>query len=249
MTINAAIIGAISASRAVAHYADYASVVMADSPLAFWRMNEESGSTLADSSGNNRNLTTVSGVTLNNASLTNESSMKCISMDGSNKLSINGGTWMPSGNAARTIELWFSSTAAPSASALGLIGYGASSTRQAFNMRTAKTSSDPAPADKSYVFWTYADDLDATVANSWNTGASHHLALTYDGARNLKAYLDSVLIASKTLSGDLATPTNTTLYIGGNILENAWNGKLQEVAIYDTALSASKIADRYSFHQ
>lgn len=249
MTINAAIIGAISASRAVAHYADYASLVMADSPLAYWRMNETSGTTLSDSSGNAHTLTIPSGVVLNNASLTNESSAKCVSMDGSNKISISAGTWMPSGNAARTIELWFSSTATPGGSALGLLGYGSGATRQAFNMRTAKTSGDPSPADKTYIFWTYADDLDATVANSWNTGASHHLVLAYDGARNLKVYLDSVLIASKTLSGDLDTPTNTTLYIGGNILENAWNGKLQEVAIYDTALSASKIADRYSFHQ
>lgn len=246
MAINAAIIGAISASRAGA-LSDYASVVMADSPLAYWRMNETSGTTLSDSSGNSHHLTIPSGVTLNNASLTNESSAKCISMNGSNKISISAGTWMPSGNAARTIELWFSSTATPGGAALGLLGYGKNATRQAFNMRTAKTS-EPYPAE-SYVFWTYADDLVVTVENSWNTGTPHHLALTYDGARNLKAYLDSVLIGSKTLSADLATPTNTTLYIGGNTLENAWNGKLQEVAIYNTALSASKIADRYAFHQ
>ena len=60
---------ALSAARVQAHYtpgapATYASTVLADSPVAYWRLGEASGSSAADSSGNGNGGSYAGGVTL-----------------------------------------------------------------------------------------------------------------------------------------------------------------------------------------
>jgi glucose/arabinose dehydrogenase/PKD repeat protein len=67
-----------------------------------------------------------------------------------------------------------------------------------------------------------------------------YLAGTYDGT-TLRLYVDGVLMASKASAGVIA-PTSGALRIGGNSIWNEWfNGTLDEIRIYDRALSATEI--------
>lgn len=79
--------------------------------------------------------------------------------------------------------------------------------------------------------------------NTWT-----HVVGTYDGA-NLKLYINGVLVDTFAYSGGITYQTNP-LYIGqaggGGY---GWGGKIDEVKIYNTALSAAEIADRFSSSQ
>lgn len=73
-------------------------------------------------------------------------------------------------------------------------------------------------------------------ANQWT-----HLAATYDGAM-LRLFRDGAQIASRSLPGTVAT-SGGVLRLGGNAVWNEWfSGVIDEVRVYDRALTASEIA-------
>lgn len=71
--------------------------------------------------------------------------------------------------------------------------------------------------------------------NTWS-----HVAGTYDGT-TMKFYVNGLLVASRPQTGPIATSTGP-LTIGGNVVygEN-WNGLIDEVRIYNRALSQNEI--------
>ena len=71
--------------------------------------------------------------------------------------------------------------------------------------------------------------------NAWT-----HLAATYDGS-TLRLYTNGALAGSRTRSGNIAT-SGSPLRIGGNTLANAYfAGRIDEVRIYRRALSGAEI--------
>jgi hypothetical protein len=72
--------------------------------------------------------------------------------------------------------------------------------------------------------------------NAWS-----HLAMTWDGL-TLRLYVDGTLRASSALSGT-ATTSAGALRIGGNTIWSEWfRGLIDEVRVYDRALSAAEVA-------
>lgn len=86
----------------------------------------------------------------------------------------------------------------------------------------------------------------ATGATAVTTGI-HHAAATWDG-QTLSIYLDGALDGSVTLPGVKmkAADANGFLWVGNDQSLNLNFGGLQEVAFYETALSASRIAAHYA---
>ena len=74
----------------------------------------------------------------------------------------------------------------------------------------------------------------------------HHIALTYDGSAVIQ-YVDGVALTGGTLTGSVPSSLNTTsnnLQLGGQTTAGAghyFNGKLDETAIWDEALTAAEI--------
>lgn len=77
----------------------------------------------------------------------------------------------------------------------------------------------------------------------------HHVVGTYDGA-NMKIYFDGQLVQTLAASGDIQGSPATPVLIGGgsNLNANDWftNGQLDEVTLYNVALSESQISDLYA---
>ncbi len=72
--------------------------------------------------------------------------------------------------------------------------------------------------------------------NTWS-----HLAATYDGT-TLRFYLNGVQAASSTASSGPMVPGSGPLSIGGNGIESEWfRGLIDEVRVYDRALSVAEI--------
>jgi hypothetical protein len=71
--------------------------------------------------------------------------------------------------------------------------------------------------------------------NAWT-----HIATTYDGA-NMRFYINGVLVATRAQTGNIAVG-NQALRIGGNNVSGEFfNGLIDEVRIYNRALSAAEI--------
>jgi len=81
---------------------------------------------------------------------------------------------------------------------------------------------------------------DTRGAAKISTGVWTHLAGTYDGS-TLKLYINGNLVSSKSVSG-AATTSSNPLRIGGNTVWGEYfNGLIDEVRIYNKALSQSEI--------
>lgn len=78
---------------------EYATDVLLDSPLFYYRLNEPSGTIVVDSSGNARNGTYVNNPQLDVAGLlSNESSNKAVRILGTEYINVPYGAWMNVGN-------------------------------------------------------------------------------------------------------------------------------------------------------
>ncbi len=89
-------------------------------------------------------------------------------------------------------------------------------------------------------------DMDAGDGNELAPGEWKHIVCVHDGTNDI-IYLDGVEVASKAVSGTLNS-TDKNLGIGYDVLGNGnfFNGRLDEVQIYDMALSAGEIATLYT---
>jgi hypothetical protein len=93
--------------------------------------------------------------------------------------------------------------------------------------------------------WGGNPNYERCTSETYNDNNWHHAAFTYDGV-NAKLYIDGV----KKL--DYEKAYNTTLsenyggFISGSPLGDRFIGSLDEVAIYNRALSANEVSDHYS---
>ncbi|MEI6455652.1 MAG: LruC domain-containing protein [bacterium] len=72
----------------------------------------------------------------------------------------------------------------------------------------------------------------------------HHVAATYDGT-TMKLFIDGVLKVSGTNSGTLNT-SNSDVYIGNQNTINPFKGTMDEVLLYDRALTDSEVSMIYA---
>jgi len=89
-------------------------------------------------------------------------------------------------------------------------------------------------------------DMDSGDGNVLVPGVWQHLVFVHDGTKDI-IYMDGVQVAEKNVSG-VMNPTTKSLGIGYNAVDggNFFNGALDEVRIYNTALSAAQIAALYT---
>lgn len=79
----------------------------------------------------------------------------------------------------------------------------------------------------------------------FSTDVWHHLVGTYDGS-TVKLYVDGVERASTAISGSLATSTIAVRIANRDGNTNYWDGKIDDVRVYNRALSADEISRIYS---
>lgn len=151
-------------------------------------------------------------------------------------------TGLPTGAAARSFEMWFRTT---SSARQVLYSYGNPSTAAQFALWLN-------PGATSMTAWGYGpgNDHSFPLATAVNDGAWHQSVTTYDGT-SLTLYLDGVLISTQNATR-ATTLDSSGLVIGAIITPGDtnsggyFNGVLDEVASYTTALGAATVADHYS---
>jgi len=89
--------------------------------------------------------------------------------------------------------------------------------------------------------WSYAniDWTNRIIDTDW-----HNLINTYDGSI-MKMYLDGELLGTSEASGNLRS-TTSDVYIGNQSSINFFNGRIDEVAIYNRALTVQEVSKVYN---
>ena len=78
------------------------------------------------------------------------------------------------------------------------------------------------------------------IQNSIDDTLWHHYGVTYDGTAII-VYIDGVAVDTVGFSGNIAVNPTRDLYLGKDPWGNSFNGLLDEVRIYNRALSAEEI--------
>ena len=89
----------------------------------------------------------------------------------------------------------------------------------------------------------------ATTPGSYNDGGWHHIAAVRLSASTARLYVDGVEVASVTGIDDVGLDTNGRILMGafryGDAVVGLYEGDLDEVTLYDRALTATEIGDIY----
>jgi chitodextrinase len=191
--------------------------------VAAYGFNEGSGTAVGDVSGYGNNGT-ISGATWTTLGKYGNA----LSFSGTNALvTINNATSLQL-TSAMTLEAWVYPTTVNSAWR-DVIYKGND------NYYLEGTSSN---ANRPAMGGTFGADLYGTSALTANTWA--HLAATYDGA-TMRLYVNGVQVASRAQTGAIATSTNPLQIGGDSIYGQYFAGRIDEVRVYNRALSAAEI--------
>ena len=194
--------------------------------VGFWSGNGNAN----DSTGNNPG-TLVNGVSF----APGRNGQQAFSFNGTSYVQA-GTQGLPTGNQNRTIDLWFNETS-PIADESFLAGYGSAfgSYNEAYEIFTRNYYSKPGQV--SFSQWGGGISGPTIQDGQW-----YNLAVTNSGDL-ATLYLNGNEVASG--SATIDTPSNAPFYIGtiGNATGTIrkMNGLIQDVAIYNTALSQSEI--------
>jgi len=192
--------------------------------VAHWKLDDGSGLTAVDSSGNGFNGTLIGGPTWIVGAIDGG-----LEFDGRDDY-VNFGnqaSW-PAGKAPRTLCGW-GRTDTIASGYRWMAAYGSPVTGQAMFIGLNGST---------LVAGGYGGD-DVTVNNTWIVGEWCHVALTYDGS-TAKAYLNGKEIGSVGKNWNLVL---SRAHIGRQVNDAAefWDGGVDDVRIYDTVLKAAEI--------
>ena len=230
-TVLAPIASTVSSSPAAATPPSYPSVILADSPLVYYRLGESSGTTAADASGTGVTGTFRATASLGTAgAVAGDSNTAVSNPDYAAPAVTASASSLPTGTGARTVETWLRTSAT-------VPGYGQTGFYTEL-MRYGDFGVNTAGPDQIYVTVNGAQQVVTDAQLPLRDGSWHLVTVTY-GATTAVIYLDGVALKSGTLTG-LNTPTGATLAVG------SLAGDLDEVAVYGTALSPGQVAAHWT---
>jgi hypothetical protein len=195
-----------------------------------WAFEEGSGTSTADASGH-----TLTG-TLTNATWTTSGKFgKALSFNGTNALVTVAHNSLLALTTGMTIEAWVRPAATSTDWATAIIKE-RGTTGLAYGLYAADGANQP-PAGYINRSGTDVSTTGTSVlaVNTWS-----HLAVTYDGA-NLRLYVNGTQAASKAQTGNINSSTAPLRFGGNTIWGEYFNGLIDEVRVYNVALTATQI--------
>lgn len=219
--------------------AAYAAEVMADSPVAYWRLGEASGTTAEDETGSH-NGTYAGSPTLGATGI----------FAGDSAAGFNGSTQYVSKTGISispvfpmTIEAWIKKSSFTRSEVIAWAGRNGH-TQWTANYIVVSALGMPSVSTANNNTFAAAASATACVTNQW-----HHVVGVFASATSRTIYVDGV--SQGTNATNLA-PSQIDSFLAGSpgqtsSPENSrLTGNVDEVAFYTTALSAARIAAHYS---
>lgn len=221
---------------------NYELLVLSDAPLAYWRLGETSGTTVHDSSatgtfvGTYANTPTLGQTGIPGAAPNLAAKFASISPTSNQQQCARFGDVLTLAGTKATIEFWVAIVG----SVVGFAPYVARGDTT-WRVSTAVSSN-------TQVQFTFGAGqvTSSTVANLAD-GNYHHVVCTYDQA-HLTIYVDSVQVGQTAWSTNLPTSSGKNVGIGYNSDQTTRyiQAVMDEVAVYNTALSAARVLAHYN---
>jgi hypothetical protein len=224
--------------------ASYPNAVLGDNPVAYYRFDDTTATTMTDSSTNGHNGAYGTSVTLGAPGLIASSGDKAATFPGgtpsSTKVATASGT-SPLQPTTVSLEAWFSESAAPTTTE-DVATYG-TTTGSALSYSIRLTSANLPVA----VVTTPSGTIQATGATALSTGTGYDVVATYDGS-NVYLYVDGELQNTTATSGAIVYGTTNALSIGGvtGSGRTGFAGTIDEVAVYGSALSTTQVQNHWN---
>ncbi|MEV4448515.1 LamG domain-containing protein [Streptomyces mirabilis] len=220
----------------------YSDVVLADSPLLYYRLEETSGTTIADS-GSLAVNGTATGLTLGQTGIAGTPTGKAASFNGTTSRVEVATTNAFYNDKSWSAEAWFKCGATLANDYNTLVRRGSGGSYVLLRVR-GSSNSNPNRLE-AYVATGSGSVTLITATNTVNDNAWHHVVLTADGS-TLRLYLDGSQKDSKAYpAGTVAIATSQ--FIGtAESLSEWFSGTLDEVAFYGSALSATRVTDHFN---
>jgi hypothetical protein len=225
--------------RLVAPYTD---VVMSDLPAAYLRLGETSGTRAVDLTGSGHNGTLVGTATHETEGAIEGDRDGSIQLTGTNAFVRVAAIEELAGADGMSLECWFRQDDATAARPILEIDAAEHFGPHIWNFDSG---------DKLYANFIDSDFGAHSVMSAENVvmpGDWHHVVATYDGAAG-RLYLDGRRIGDTAMTGDLMVEGEFLIghrnAIGMGEARN-FVGAIDEVAVYDHALSASRVARHHT---
>lgn len=250
----------ISTSPLITFVSAYSSAVLADSPAAYWRFDETSGTSAADASGNGQIGTYNGGYTQGVSGVLVTDPDPALTLDGSSGYVSASTLTALQGDNARTLEVWFKTTDARLQPLVDSGATGTNGTSFALGL-TSNNGISPSPPVNTPGAYLRIWGADVYVPNLYLAdGRAHQLVVTLSGSL-AGLWVDGSLPQAYLWNGSswsslqpqpiaLGLTPNTTgnpVWIGqGRSFGSNWfDGTIDEVSVYSTALSSSRITTHW----
>ncbi len=199
----------------------YATTVAADSPVHYWRLGD-SASPAADSAGS-KTCAATGSPTFGATSLLATDSNGSVTFNGSNYLDC--GSYSAYGASAASIEAWVKPNS--------VSGYDSIAGYNGFRLYLLNGKPQ---------FDLSVNGVTKTAASSTaiSTGETHHVVGVF-ATPNLYIYVDGVLAGTTSRSGTISTYSSFRIGSTPTPTGQEYDGTIDEVAIYTSALSASQV--------
>jgi len=219
----------------------YPAEVLADDPLAYWRLDELTGTTAADSSGHGNDATYQGGFTLGAPGAIGGDGDTAVTLDGVSAFVSAGDRFAFAGLAQFSVEAWVS--AQPQSTYAGVVS------------RNDAIGGPPsegfllfvAPADGPFGFQRLDGASVSTAVSVAGPGAPAftHVVATFDGLE-LGVYVNGESQGSQTGAFSIAGAV-ADFVVGAEAggTGNFLSGTIDEVAVYDHALTADRVGAHY----
>jgi RHS repeat-associated protein len=216
-------------SNRATHVVNYRRAVVGDSPVSYWRLGEATGTTAADLMGANAG-------TYNNTPALDQDPLQdydnydaAVNFNGTNEdVSIPSASSLNFGTTF-SLEAWISVDSYPSAGSFASI--------------ISKKDSYSLKFNGNLLEFTIVQGATSQVlqyGTGLAAGTAFHLVATYDGVTQ-RLYVDGTQVASRAQTG-APTSTANSLRIGSlDGTSRFFDGTIDEVAVYNTALSANQV--------
>jgi hypothetical protein len=207
----------------------YSAIVIADSPVSYWRLGEPSGTTATDQMGAH-NGTYGSSPTLGVAGALDDGNTAATFTTQFQVVDVT--SWsIPT--TAITLEAWIKGTAFGSTA--GLMGH--------WNTNGAGIQLN----SSSNIEFRINGTVLGRNAATYNNGSWHHIVATWTGTTGAIYFDGAIVGATQSMSGPITIPSGN--FIIANVADashSGFNGSIDEVAVYASALNSAQVAAHYA---
>lgn len=216
----------------------YEQTVLSDNPLGYWQFEEAAGSTALNSSagGNTYDGTYNGGVTLGTPGVTGIGGNSA-SFDGSSGFVQLPGTWGGTGWPEVSIEAWVNNAAPPTGTFQAIVSADAGGAFAHFQLYPTTAGSTGAYTNGGFA---------GVPAPTPNTTGWRHIAFVAESGAT-RVYVDGLQVGTANTTAFTQINLSSNVHIGNGYAGGRWfKGQIDEVAVYNTALSDAQVAAHYS---